>query len=134
MICRYCLTPLSPEGRKDRKYCDKECAQAAAKEKWRKANPKTAESVIATGAIAEINQLRAISHLLKHGYLVYRALYAGMPCALIAVDTLLGNMIRVEVVSGSYTPGGALTHAKRDASKFDMLLVVTPKDVHVRPS
>lgn len=131
MICGYCLQTLSPEGRKDRKFCSSECSRLYAKQKWRDANPKTEKSVIATGAIAEINQLRAINHLLREGYMIYRALYAGMPYALVAVNPETENIIRVEVVTGSYTPTGTLTHAKRDSSKFDMLMVVTHKNVHV---
>lgn len=131
MQCLECLGPIEGEGRKDRKFCTKACSQENQRKKWRAANPKTANAMVATGAIAELNQQRVIADLVHKQYMVYRALYQGMPYSLIA--TTEGAIVRVETVTGTYTTSGNLSYPKRDTSKFDVLAVVTAKAIHYIP-
>ena len=127
MTCKYCDKPFPADAKSNRRFCNKVCASAFAKESWRQQNPKSALGTIATGTKAEVNEMRVAIDLLEKGYEVYRAAFQGMPCDLIARQ--FGVYQRVEVTTGNKSPNGTVAHPKRDAATYDMLAVVVGNEI-----
>ena len=140
MTCKYCDKPFPADAKSNRRFCNKVCAGAFAKELWRQQNPKSALGTIATGTKAEINEMRVAIDLLEKGYEVYRAAFQGMPCDLLvrmgretygadAEPLFLTTILRVEVTTGNKSPNGTVAHPKRDAAAYDMLAVVVGSEI-----
>lgn len=124
--CKDCGATLTG-GRKDRCFCDKDCASSYQKKQWRALNPKSPLGQLATGTVAEVNEMRVAIDLLSRGYEVYRAAFQGMPCDLMVRQSGAENtedFYRIEVTTGTFTPKGTLAHPARDTTKFDVLAVV----------
>lgn len=127
-VCKDCGDPLIG-GRKGRKFCHKDCAANYQKKQWRLLNPKSPLGQLATGTVAEVNEMRVAIDLLSRGYEVYRAAFQGMPCDLLICGkntwVYPGNEPqRVEVTTGTFTSKGTLAHPTRDETKYDVLAVV----------
>lgn len=131
-FCKYCNEKLVG-GRKDRVFCDKDCAALYQKQAWHRMNPKTAAAQLANNTVAEMNEMRVTLDLLSRGYEVYRAAVAGMQCDLYVLHGQHDVGKRVEVTSGNLTPSGTLQHPHRDEAKFDVLAVVVGDTIHYKP-
>lgn len=125
-LCAYCQQELPP-GRPNRKFCNAQHQRLYHSARWHAVNPKSAKGSLVTGAVAHRNVLRVVLDLAEHMPYVqlYRAEFAAQDCDLIAVDWGLPfTMWRIEVVTAHRTISGSLQHAKRDASKYDVLAMV----------
>jgi hypothetical protein len=128
--CKQCGEPLVG-GRPNRRFCDSACQRAYHSAAWRLANPKSPRAALKTSAVAERNVLLVSMDLLKRweGAQLYRALFPGQDTDLIVMHrNFPGIAHRIEVVTGSRTAKGKVTHAKRDEAKFDVLAVVMQND------
>ena len=137
MTCKYCDKPFPADAKSNRRFCNKVCAGAFAKESWRQQNPKSVLGTIATGTKAEVNEMRVAIDLLEKGYEVYRAAFQGMPCDFLirgpsgvpGYTLRVNEAIRVEVTTGNKSPNGTVAHPKRDAATYDMLAVVVGSEI-----
>lgn len=123
-------------GRKDRKYCDKTCAQAFAKQAWREKNPKSPLAAQATGAVAEANEMLVAIDLLQRGYEVFRSAFPAQSCDMLIKggnEDPLSHPLRIEVTSGNYTASGTLVHPERNPSNFDVMAVVANGKIIYKP-
>lgn len=133
--CSFCRKALFG-GRKDRKFCDNECARQQAKKKWREANPKSPLAAFATGAVAEANEMLVAIDLLQRGYEVYRSAFPAQGCDIVIMrpaDRREDVYVRIEVTSGNYTGSGTLVHPERDPSKYDVMAVVANGRITYKP-
>ena len=122
-LCKQCGHPLEG-GRSNRKFCNKICAGEYAKRQWRERNPASPLGKLATGTIAEVNEMRVAIDLLSRGYEVYRAAFQGMPCDMYIMKGSKDIGQRIEVTTGNFTSNATLSHPTRDPSKYDVLAVV----------
>ena len=129
MTCKYCDKPFPADAKSNRRFCNKVCAGAFAKELWRQQNPKSALGTIATGTKAEVNEMRVAIDFLEQGYEVYRAAFQGMPCDLLVRSNANYKWQRVEVTTGNKSPNGSVAHPKRDEATYDILAVVVGNEI-----
>lgn len=136
--CKQCKALLIG-GRKDRKFCNAECAGEFQRLAWRQKNPKSPLAALQNNTKAEANIMKVCIDLLQRGYEVYKAAFQGMPCDLVVIyrqETSFGSMVqyrRIEVTSGNRSTSGTLSHPKREAAQYDVLAVVVGDEIFYKP-
>lgn len=131
--CDWCSKPLPDDAKSNRRFCNRHCASDYAKKQWREKNPKSPMGRLATGTVAEVNEMRVAIDLLRRGCNVYRAAFQGMPSDMLVYPKGWLTPLRIEVTSGNFTTKGKLAHPNRDGAQFDVLAVVVGDDIHYIP-
>ena len=122
-LCKSCNNPI-PEKRINRFgviYCSNKCRKSVEKEKYRLIN--TFSSILPTGTIGAIHELKVCTDLLIKGYEVFRSLSQSCSCDVAILKSK--KLLRVEITTGYYTNSKKVSYPPHDLSKYDLLAVVT---------
>src|SRR6267378_5697869 len=126
--CAQCGNPLSvAKQRRHAKFCSGDCSRTAAREAWRRDNPRLS---IATATVGTIGELNVGADLLRKGYEVFRALSPACSCDLAVLKA--GKLLRVEVTTGYRTKSGRLAGPAKK-HPHDVLALVVNGTIHYRP-
>jgi hypothetical protein len=96
--------------------------------RYRNENPKSQLSTPVIGIIAEH---RVIVDLLTRGYDVFHAASPACSCDLAVLKN--GNLLRVEVTTGKYTPTRKIFYPPHNKNNYDIVAAVLPDQIYYFP-
>jgi hypothetical protein len=115
--------------RKNTKYCGRECAYAAERERWRQRNRSNEAP---RGNVGAISELQVAIDLLAKGYVVFRSISPHGPCDLAVLKD--GKLIKVEVATGYLNSSGQIQKPQKSENHdFDILAVVVQDQIKYFP-
>lgn len=106
-------------------YCDRFCANRHKKS----LNPNKG---MASGHVGAMNEMKTCCDLIKRGFEVFRSVSPANGVDLVIIDENK-KTLRVEVTTGRYLPSGAITYTTHDNEKYDIIAVVTDKEIKYIP-
>src|ERR1700675_586893 len=120
MYCENCGKPIPPIRIKRRaKLCSTQCYRERSKKRYKRLNPRTG---LVSGTVGAMNELLVAADLLRRGFSVFRAMSQACSCDLAVLKGR--TLLRVEVTTGTLTPGGKISYAPHDRENFDIMAVV----------
>jgi hypothetical protein len=106
-----------------KRFCSNKCSTAY----YVKSRKRIVYQNISTGTIGAIHELVVCTDLMTKGFDVFRAVSQSCFIDLVAIKN--GNILKIEVTTGTFTHAGALSYPKKNFDLFDHLAVVSPSGI-----